>query len=183
MSSPAASISAQEINQLHEQVVQQTENSKKCLHSALEAAWQAGRLLLAEQKRVRRTMGAAWGFWLDEQFSGSRRTAQNYMRLAETAADLSEFEGLSLRQVYLRLGIATEPKSRLDSPRVESLPTYIRLANRLIVALRHCERKNATRPEQRAALQQDLRALYERLHHFFEPLSSENFPPSNLSDN
>ena len=98
-------------------------------------------------------------------FHGSRRTAQNYMRLAETASDVSAFQGLSLRQVYLRLGIATEPKSRTNSPRVAELPAHIRLASRLLVALKACEKK----PQAPEAFRQDLRALYERLRQLFEP--------------
>jgi hypothetical protein len=157
--------SVEEINRLHEQVVRQADDSKKCLHSALTAAWQAGRLLLAEQKRVHETMGGAWGHWLDQKFRGSRRTAQNYMRLAESTSDVSAFRGLSLRQVYLRLGIATEPKSRANSARVAELPAHIRLANQLLMALKAWDKK----PKAPEAFRQDLRALYERLRQLFEP--------------
>ena len=61
MNPPASGVPAHEINRLHEEVVRQTEGSRQRLHAALVAAWQAGQLLLAEQKRVRRTMGATWG--------------------------------------------------------------------------------------------------------------------------
>ena len=98
------------------------------------------------------------------------------MRLAESTADVSEFLGLSLRQVYLLLGIATEPKCRANSPRVRPLPDHIRLANRLLVALSRCEQKLKTRPEQGALIQQDLRAFYERLRRFFEPRAAPNLP-------
>jgi hypothetical protein len=180
---PSSSLSpVDEINRLHEEVVRQTDNSKKCLHAALAAAWQAGQLLLAEQKHVRRTMGAAWGQWLDEKFRGTHRTAQNYMRLAESVTDVSALQGLSLRQVYLRLGIATEPKSRTDSPRVEKLPPHVRLANKLLVTLSVCDKTSQANPEQRAAFRQDLRALYERLRRLFELGAPANFPASVLSN-
>jgi len=178
MNSPSGASAADEINRLHEEVVRQTDSSKQCLHAALAAAWRAGQLLLVEQKQVRRTMGAAWGQWLNEKFHGSRRTAQNYMRLAESVADVAAFQDLSLRQVYLRLGIATEPKSRTDSPRVEKLPPHIRLANRLLLALSLTSRSN---PEQSAAFRQDLRALYERLRRLFEPGAPANISASVLS--
>ncbi|HTB79560.1 MAG TPA: hypothetical protein VK717_01605 [Opitutaceae bacterium] len=168
MKSPASVSPAHEINRLHEEVARQTDNSRKCLHAALMAAWQAGQLLLAEQKRVRRTMGGAWGHWLEEKFCGSRRTAQNYMRLAETVPDVSAFQGLSLRQVYLRLGIATEPKSRAESARVEKLPPHIRLASKLLVALKTRNDAPTSTPEQWVLLQQDLRALYDQLRCIFE---------------
>jgi hypothetical protein len=185
MNPPASTSVAQEVNRLHEEVVRQTDDSKKCLHAALAAAWQAGRLLLAEQDRVRRMMGGAWLLWLEQNFRGAERTAQNYMRLADSVPDVSAFQGLSLRQVYLRLGIATEPKSRVNSPHVEKLPPHVRLANKLLVVLSICDKTPQAHPEQRAAFQQDLRALYERLRRIFEtgpvnltssPLSKRNQP-------
>ncbi|HEX2851899.1 MAG TPA: hypothetical protein VHO24_01585, partial [Opitutaceae bacterium] len=158
-----------EINRLHSEVVRHADDSKKCLHAAMLAAWQAGQLLLEQQKQVRRTMGAAWGQWLDEKFEGSRRTAQNYMRLAESVANPAEFRGMSLRQVYLRLGIATEPKNRAASPPLSPLPSHIRLAGRLLATLKPLEETSGKDIEQNAVLKQDLRALYECLRRVFEP--------------
>ncbi len=178
MNSTAKASPAAEINRLHEQVVRQTDSSRQCLDAALAAAWQAGRLLLEEQKRVRRTMGDAWLLWLEQNFKGTARTAQNYMRLAEGVADVAEFRGLSLRQVYLRLGIATEPKSRATSPQVGRLPPHVRLANRLLAALQPCADLCRVPTEQRAAFRQDLRALYERLRALFEPDAANNAAPS-----
>jgi len=171
-----------EINRLHEEVIRQTDDSRKCLHAGLTAAWQAGQLLLVGQKRVRRTMGAAWGFWLEEKFRGSRRTASNYMRLAESAPDTAVLQGLSLRQVYLRLGIATEPKCRTDSPHVEPLPPHVRLANRLLVALSTSDKALQANPEKSAAFRQDLRALYERLRRLFESGIPANITGKALSN-
>jgi hypothetical protein len=182
MNPPATASPADEINRLHEEVIRQTDDSRQCLHAGLAAAWQAGQLLLVEQQRVRRTMGAAWGFWLEEKFRGSRRTASNYMRLAESAPDMAALQGLSLRQVYLRLGIATEPKCRTDSPHVEQLPPHVRLANRLLVALSTGDKASRANPEQSAAFRQDLRALYERLRRLFEPGIPANIPGKALSN-
>ena len=182
MNPPAATSPADEINRLHEEVVRQTDDSRKCLHAGLVAARQAGQLLLVEQKRVRRTMGAAWGFWLDEKFKGTHKTAQNYMRLAESTPAVAALEGLSLRQAYLRLGIATEPKCRTDSPHVEQLPPHVRLANRLLVALSTGDKAARATPEQSAAFRQDLRALYERLRRLFEPGIPANIPGKALSN-
>ena len=182
MNPPVSASPADEINRLHEEVVRQTDGSRKCLHAALMAAWQAGQLLLSAQKLVRRTMGAAWGQWLDKKFHGTHRTAQNYMLLAESTTDVSAFQGLSLRQVYLRLGIATEPKSRTDSPQVEKLPPHVRLANKLLVALSTGDKASRATPEQSAAFLQDLRALYERLRRLFEPAIAANIPGTALSN-
>jgi len=180
MSASPADKAAREINRLYEEVSRQTDGSQKCLHAALVAAWEAGHLLLAEQKRVRSTMGGAWGLWLDQKFRGSRRTAQNYMRLAENTPDVSVFQGLSLRQVYLRLGIATESKHRTSSARVAPLPEHIRLASKLLVAIKIRNKSIAETPEQWTALRQDLRMLYEQLRSIFEKGPTPN-APQNLS--
>ena len=178
MTRAASASCAQEINRLHEEVLQQTGKSRACLHGALVAAWQAGRLLLDEQKHVRTTMGAAWGLWLDQNFRGTHRTACNYMRLADSVAEVSVLEGLSLRQAYLRLGIATEPKSRTDSPRVAKLPEHIRLANRLLDALGHCEKAQRKKSGPPVDFRSDLRALYERLRRIFEDRRRDELPGS-----
>ncbi|MDE3084201.1 MAG: hypothetical protein KGJ37_03140 [Verrucomicrobiota bacterium] len=155
---------AQEINRLHDEASRLAAESKYSLHQALTAAWRAGQLLLAEKKRVRHTMGpGAWLHWLEQNFHGARRTAQKYMQLAQSVNEASLLQGMSLRQVYLRLGIATEPKSRANSPRVESLPSHVRLANQLLAVL-----KPSLPLEQSAAYRRDLRALYERLRVYFE---------------
>ena len=137
MSESADSSAAREINRLHEEVVRCAADSKSALHAALVAAWRAGQLLAAEKKRVRRTMGGgAWLLWLERNFRGTRRTASNYMRLAESVADAAFLHGLSLRQAYLRLGIATEPKSRAESVPVAPLPAHVRLAAKLVRTLK-----------------------------------------------
>ncbi len=178
MSASAINNAAREINRLHEEVVRQADGSRKCLHAALVAAWQAGQLLLAEQKRIHNPMGGGWGLWLEQKFRGSRRTALNYMRLAENTPDLSVFQGLSLRQVYLRLGIATESKHRVNSQRVKPLPPHIRLAGKLLVALKKRSKSSPETPEQWTALRQDLRALYDQLRGIFEGGPAN--PSSNL---
>jgi hypothetical protein len=179
---PASALPAHEINQLHEEVIRQTDASKKCLNTALVAAWKAGQLLLGERKRVRRTMGAAWGFWLEANFRGTHRTAQHYMRLAETVPDVSAFQGLSLRQVYFRLGIATESKSRADSPQVAALPAHIRLASKLVAALKTLNDSPAGTPERRALLCLDLRPLYNKLRGIFEADCYSSAPPPSDTD-
>jgi len=165
---------AREINRLHEEVSRRTAESKEALQAALVAAWRAGQLLIAEKKRVRRAMGAgAWRLWLEQHFRGTARTATNYMRLAESVADISFLRGMSLRQVYFRLGIATEPKSRAKSVQVEPLPAHVRLATRLIRALKE-ESGDFARlsPQQVTTFRQDLRALYEQLRRLFEPTAN-----------
>lgn len=54
------------------------------------------------------------------------------MRLARLIPDPVQFEGVSLRQAYVRLGIATEPKSRRQLAQLPSLPNYVLHANRLL---------------------------------------------------
>ena len=90
--------SVAEINRLHDEARQHVAAARRSLHAALTAAWQAGQLLLAEKKRVRRTMGpGAWLLWLEQNFRGTPRTAQRYMKLAQTVTDIAFVRGMSLR--------------------------------------------------------------------------------------
>jgi hypothetical protein len=126
---------ALEINRLHAEVVRLTTESKQSLLSAVAIAWQTGQLLLAEKKRVRQTCGGAWGLWLEHNFKGTPRTAQRYMWLAQSEPDVSQLQGLSLRQAYFRLGLATEHKSPAGNRQVRSFPQHILLTGKLLVAL------------------------------------------------
>ncbi|MBI5688610.1 MAG: hypothetical protein HZC55_00825 [Verrucomicrobia bacterium] len=169
---PAHGSVIEQINCLHAVAVRMAGDSRNALRMALSAAWKAGQLLSAEKKRVRKQMGhGAWGDWLDANFDGSVRTAQRYMCLAASIADTRFLRGLSLRQAYFRLGIATEPKSRRDAVAVPPLPEPVRLAGRLIEALR-------SEPPQ---CRDDLRPLFEELRRWFEPANNSRGTVSILS--
>ncbi|HVT83275.1 MAG TPA: hypothetical protein VHM90_21730 [Phycisphaerae bacterium] len=160
---------ADEINRLHGEAVRLAAASRETLNGALVAAWNAGRLLTAEKRNVRRAMGAgAWQLWLARYFTGTPRTAQRYMLLARSVADTSFLKGMSLRQAYFRLGIATEPKAPGRTVALRPVPRHAVLASRLLGIL-----KPRTRlpPDVQKAYQQDLRPLYERLRCLFEPVS------------
>jgi hypothetical protein len=162
---PATTVAA-EINRLHEEAKGYSAASRQALHGALTAAWQAGQFLLAEKKRVRRCMGpGAWLLWLEANFRGAARTAQRYMRLAQCVADIDFLRGMSLRQAYYRLGIATETKTPGMRPLAHGLPAYIMLANRLVRALKHQPGKTAE--ELGEVYRRDLRVLYEMLRPWF----------------
>jgi hypothetical protein len=97
------------------------------------------------------------------ELDGSARAAQRYMCLAATISDSASLRGLSLRQAYFRLGIATEPKARRDAVPVPPLPEPVRLASRLMEALR---------AEPTAHCRDDLRPLFEELRRWFEPANN-----------
>ncbi|MEX2045336.1 MAG: hypothetical protein WD941_08285 [Opitutus sp.] len=171
MNPATVTTTAAEINRLHEEVSQQTSASRQALHGALVAAWRAGHLLIEEKKRVSHCMGrGAWLSWIEANFHGTPRTAQRYMRLAHSIADVAFLQGMSLRQAYARLGIATEPKTPGKRPLRHTLPAHVVLANRLFRALRR--RPAQTGDEQAEAYRRDLRALYDRLRLWFEPAPS-----------
>lgn len=167
MNPPDHSATVREINRLHAEAEHHAADSRTALLAAVSAAWQAGTLLSQEKGRVRRTMGAgAWLTWLEVHFQGSPRTAQRYMLLARSESDLASLRGLSLRQVYLRLGISTEPKTHAQRVPIGTLPAHIRFAQRLVVTLQPCIRRIT--PDRSAAYRQDLRPLYELLRPLFE---------------
>ena len=135
---------ATEINRLHEEAKRCACASRQALQGALVAAWQAGQLLVGERKRVFHTMGpGAWLLWLEANFRGTARTAQRYMRLAQCVADIAFLQGMSLRQAYARLGIATEPKTPAKRPLSHKLPAHLVLASKLIRALKRPAGKTA----------------------------------------
>jgi hypothetical protein len=157
-----------EINRLHEEAKRCSVASRQALHGALVAAWEAGHLLGEERKRVFRNMGpGAWLLWLKANFRGTARTAQRYIRLAHCVADAAFLQGMSLRQAYARLGIATEPKTPGKRRLRHTLPAHIVLANRLVRTLKR--RPGQTDEEQGEAYRRDLRLLYEKLRLWFEP--------------
>ncbi len=181
MNAKAMESAAAEINRLHAEAVRCAADSRAALNSALQCAWRAGQLLIAEKKRIRRAMGGGgWMLWLERNFDGHCRTAARYMRLAAGVSDPEFLRGLSIRQAYLRLGIATEPKSRAETVRVETLPTYIRLASRLVRELR-AEARRARQSGEPVVLRQDLADLYRQLRQLFEPANhrpgSGSIPP------
>ena len=158
---------AEEINRLHDEVVRLSAESRDALNGALVAAWRAGQLLAVEKTHVRRTMGAgAWGLWLARYFHGSPRTAQRYMLLAKSVSDVSFLPGMSLRQVYFRLGIATEPKLPARAVVLRPLPRHVVFAGRLMGLLK--SQPNLLPPEVRRSYRQDLRPLYDRMRVLFE---------------
>jgi hypothetical protein len=161
--------SAAEINRLHTEASQLAGRSRQCLDGALDAAWQAGQLLTVEKARTRRLGAGAWGLWVEQQFDGSLRTAQRYILLAQLVPEISALEGLSLRQAYLRLGIATEPKTPAKITLLPPLPGYVLHANRLLRALKRRGVLNRLSPAQAAARRTDLREVYNLLRPLYEP--------------
>ena len=71
-----------------------------------------------------------WELWLERNFEGKVRTAQRYMLLAKTVPDILQLRGLTLRQAYLRLGIAVAENPHGSAQRYAVLPAHAALANR-----------------------------------------------------
>lgn len=158
-----------EINRLHREAARFAVRSREVLHRALASAWQAGRLLIAEKKSVRRRMGpGAWLLWLEQNFNGTHRTAQRYMKLARLVGDITLLRESSLRQTYARLGIATEPKTPSLTAPLPRLPPHVSLASRLMGELNALGQFPSMTASRRAACRQDLAALYARLRLLFE---------------
>jgi hypothetical protein len=168
MNSAAVISPVAEINRLHAEAKQHAVASRRALGASLTAAWQAGHLLLVEKKRVRQTMGGgAWLLWLEQNFRGTPRTAQRYMKLAKGVADVAFLQGMSLRQAYDRLGIPMEEKHAGESFVLQPLAPHLLLASKLVRALPACDWQRFP-AEKRAALRRDLAPLYQRMRLLFE---------------
>lgn len=168
MNTAAVTTAIAEINRLHAEAKQHAVASRRALQAALTAAWRAGHLLLAEKKRVRRSMGGgAWLLWLEQNFRGTPRTAQRYMKLAKGVSDVAFLQGLSLRQAYDRLGIAMEEKHATESFPLQSLTPHLLLANKLVRTLPTQDWQRLPL-EKRTALRRDLAPLYQRMRLLFE---------------
>lgn len=167
---PAAVVpSAVEINRLHAEARQHAVATRRSLHAALSAAWQAGQLLVEEKKRVRRTMGhGAWLYWLEENFEGTPRTAQRYMKLAQGVTDVAFLQGMSLRQAYDRLGIPMEAKTPSQSCRLPDLAPHVVLMNKIVRALPSASRIASFPEARREAMRQDLAPLYRWMRPLFQ---------------
>jgi len=159
---------AQKINTLHADVKRMERESRKKLDSAASAAWRAGKLLLEAKTSVVRHCGhGAWMPWLALNFKGNGRTARRYMKLARELPEAPAPDGLSLRQLYFRLGIATEPKSaRAGGFKPVAIAPHIVLANKLARVLRESQDAHrAINPQDMATLYAQLRSLFEIAPH------------------
>jgi len=155
---------AQKINALHADVRRMERESRKKLDGAATAAWQAGKLLLAAKASIVRHGGhGAWMPWLEMKFKGSARTARRYMKLARELPEVPAPDGLSLRQIYFRLGIATEPKApKSNAPKPVAIARHVVLANKLMRVLIESRRaQRAINPRDMAPLYAQLRSLFE----------------------
>jgi hypothetical protein len=152
---------ASRINAYHALAERERDRCNEAVYEALHAAWQAGRLLLQQKRRVGY---GNWVLWLQNHFNGSVRTAQRYMALAKGVPDVSQLRDLTLRQAYLRLGTSAADASGESAPsRRVILPVHARLANRFHRWTREKGDIDAMAEQDKRTLQRDLRPLYEWL--------------------
>jgi hypothetical protein len=97
------------------------------VYEALRATWQAGHLLIKQKKEI---VHGNWELWPERNFEGRVRTAQRYMLLAKTVPEVLQLRGLTLRQAYLRLGIAVADPPQRSAQRYAVLPPHAAFANR-----------------------------------------------------
>jgi len=140
------------------------------VYSGLYAAWQAGRLLLVQKRKV---ACSHWRLWLERHFNGTARTAQRYRVLAKTVPNAAQLRGFSLRQAYLRLGIAVAGLAESTVSRYFFLPMYAVLANHFERWLRQ-KGDTAILPDQKKQTlrHHNLPPLYEWLVSLFDDAGS-----------
>jgi hypothetical protein len=153
---------AARINRLHQEVRRLCAESREKLDDALAAAWHAGKLLAEQRQHLRQTSGRGeWRVWLEASFAGGRSTAYRYMKLAREISGPETLRGLSLRQAYFRLGIATEPKISEHVHPVQMLPEPVVLAQKLLRLLRKKQKLSDGCMTDLAVLYRQLRVIFE----------------------
>ncbi len=155
-------VAARRINIWHAEVEQHRKACSETVYRGLEAAWNASRLLLIQKRKVSH---GNWRIWLERHFDGTPRTAQRYMALAKT--DIGELKGYSLRQAYMRLGIAVAGSPGECPARCAFLPMHAVLSNRFQRWLRKTGDTAALPEQEKQTLRRDLRPVYEWLDSLF----------------
>jgi hypothetical protein len=95
------------------------------------------------------------------------------MLLAKTVPDVLQLQGLTLRQAYLRLGIAVAENPHGSAQRYAVLPPHAALANRFQRWMRQKQDVDTLPDQERWTLRHDLRPLYEWLVRLFEEDSAQ----------
>lgn len=169
----AAELAAiQKINELHALAERQQTVCSDSIYAALRAAWEAGSLLVDQKGRIAR---GNWALWLELNFKGNIRTAQRYMALAKACPEIAVLRGLTLRQAYLRLGIAVA-KAPGEKPTTlrRLLPPHAALANRFQRWMRQRLDVRALPEHERRTLQRDLRPVRDWLNRLFDEGGATN---------
>ena len=157
------------INGWHIQVEFHRAAYSEAVYSSLGAAWQAGRLLLVQKRKVARSH---WRLWLERHFNGTACTAQRHMTLAKAVPNATQLRGFSLRQAYLRLGIAVAGLAQVAASWYSFLPMHTVLANRFERWLRQKGDTTTLPDQEKQTLRRDLRPLYEWLVSLFDDAGS-----------
>ena len=90
------------------------------------------------------------------------------MLLAKTVPDVLQLRGLTLRQAYLRLGIAVAENLHGSAQRYAVLPAHAALANRFQRWMRQKQDVGTLPEQERRTLRHDLRPLYDWLARLFD---------------
>jgi hypothetical protein len=161
---------ARQINVLHAEAEQHRSRCSDAVYEALRAAWQAGHLLIKQKKKI---VHGNWELWLERNFEGKVRTAQRYMLLAKAVPDVLQLRGLTLRQAYLRLGIAVAENPHGSAQRYAVLPPHAALANRFQRWMRQKQNVGTLPEQERRTLRLDLRPIYDWLVRLFDEDSAK----------
>jgi len=95
------------------------------------------------------------------------------MLLAKAVPDVLQLRGLTLRQAYLRLGIAVAENPHGSAQRYAVLPPHAALANRFQRWVRQKQDVGTLPEQERRTLRHDLRPLYDWLVRLFDEDSAK----------
>ena len=161
------------------EIRRRVDNSRAELDKALRCAWKVGRQLAVQREVVLRRFGrGAWPEWLRLNFPQPADIARRYLKLARDFATSEQLETPSVRQVYFRLGVSTEPKLRARIQACGELAGHIRSSQRLLLAVHRSRRRWSADEAGRQKLCRDLEPLYRELNALFShPATSRILNP------
>lgn len=100
------------------ELAQEHRACERAMRSTLAHAVRAGELLAEAKSQVPH---GEWGRWLEDNFAGSARTAQTYMRVARGLTKAQAAADLTLEEAVARLARPRGDDQRLSAPEVEQL--------------------------------------------------------------
>ncbi|MFT3784074.1 MAG: hypothetical protein QM790_18870 [Nibricoccus sp.] len=162
-----------EINRLHRLAEEKARCSIQNATEAVSAAWEAGKLLDSERKRIRQECGhGAWEKWVRLNFEGSLTTAKRYMRVFKSATSVADLPKGNLNQTYRLMGISHEREPEVEGSegekKIAPVDSYLMWAQKLTAYLQKTIYSGLKTNEEIGAIRRDMLPLIRQLNELFK---------------